>query len=60
MVAGNLTLTNGTPVPVAAYDYSGNYWEPISSDSTENGLPGPCHAVSYDNNTRTTFFAGQQ
>ncbi|CAO3593495.1 unnamed protein product [Absidia cylindrospora] len=59
MVAGNLTLTDGTPVPVAAYDYGGNYWEPISSDSTENGLPGPCHTVSYDNNTRTTFFAGQ-
>ncbi|KAI8329444.1 cortical protein marker for cell polarity-domain-containing protein [Chlamydoabsidia padenii] len=60
MVAGNLTLTNGTPVPVAAYDYGGNNWEPISDSANENGLPGPCHAVSYDNSTRTTFFAGQQ
>ncbi|KAI8093794.1 cortical protein marker for cell polarity-domain-containing protein [Halteromyces radiatus] len=59
MVAGNLTLANGKAVPVAAYDYGGNYWDTISSDTTENGLPGPCHTVSYDNNTRTTFFAGQ-
>ncbi|KAI9305250.1 cortical protein marker for cell polarity-domain-containing protein [Cunninghamella echinulata] len=62
MVAGtNLSLANGATGLAVAYDYGSNSWDTIASeDSMENGLPGPCNTVSYDNITKTTFFAGMQ
>ncbi|CAO3610511.1 unnamed protein product [Cunninghamella blakesleeana] len=64
MVAGtNLSLTSngGSKAPAVSYDFGLNSWDIISSsDNMDNGLPGPCNTVSYDNVTRTTFFAGIQ
>ncbi|ORX56156.1 hypothetical protein DM01DRAFT_300399 [Hesseltinella vesiculosa] len=59
VVAGNVSLSSGSVVPVAAYDYSTSTWDALSWDTSDTGLPGSCNAVSFDNSTGTTYLAGR-
>ncbi|CAE6438559.1 hypothetical protein ACGC1H_006973 [Rhizoctonia solani] len=56
VVAGALTLDDGTPANVAQYSFDNSTWMSIGA----NGVPGPVTALSVDNlNSSNIFAAGR-